>query len=222
MSLILDALRRADAQRERDPRRGIHAQSTPLADDDDDEQARFVDRLPLSLRLLPWAGTLVLLLAALVGWREVRQDPEDRAQAQAQAHSLPPLPDSTGPRPVRPAAPATAILPAPAPPTAAPQAAPLSASPPAASTASQGVPARASAAPAASAVRTSSQALPAGLPALTISGSVYASSPKQRMLIVNGQVHGEGAEPVPGVRVEQIQPNAAVLRYRGQRYEVGF
>ena len=31
-----------------------------------------------------------------------------------------------------------------------------------------------------------------------------------------------GAEPVPGVRVEQIQPSAAVVRYRGQRYELGF
>ena len=31
MSYILDALRKADAQRERDPARGIHAQPTPLA-----------------------------------------------------------------------------------------------------------------------------------------------------------------------------------------------
>ena len=30
MSYILDALRRADAQRERDPSRGIHAQPAPL------------------------------------------------------------------------------------------------------------------------------------------------------------------------------------------------
>ncbi len=31
MSYILDALKKADAQRERDPARGIHAQSAPLA-----------------------------------------------------------------------------------------------------------------------------------------------------------------------------------------------
>ncbi len=222
MSLILDALRRADAQRERDPRRGIHAQPAQPADDDD--AARFIDRLPMARRLLPWAAALVLGLAALVGWREARQDP----RAWAQSHSLPPLPASTGPRIARPPEPAPAILP---PPAGPPAAGPSSGPPTPAARSPQAAPGpvklpRAGAAPVpatppASASRTS-HSLPADAPALRISGSVYADSPGQRLLIVNGQVHGEGAEPVPGVRVEQIQPAAAVLRYRGQRYEVGF
>ena len=221
MSLILDALRRADAQRERDPSRGIHAQSAPLPGDEDDP-APFIDRLPLSRRLLPWAGGLVLLLAALVGWREVREDPDTQAQARTRSHSLPPLPDSTGPRP---GGPAPAILPAPAVTTPAPTRPAAPAPGRAGTVRATPVASSASAAPgtpAASAVRRAGVSLPPPLAALAISGSVYASSPQQRLLIVNGHVHGEGAEPVPGVRVEQIRPNAAVLGYRGQRYEVGF
>lgn len=219
MSLILDALRRADAQRERDPRRGIHAQSTPLADDDD-EQVRFIDHVSPARQLLPWAAGVVLVLAALVGWREVRQDPETSAQVRAQAHSLPPLPAGTGPRAASGGLPATSIQPEPAPLAPALPAAPVRA--PAASAASAASAAPAATASAVPAARPVSRSLPSAVSALAISGSVYADSPQQRLLIVNGQVHGEGAEPVPGVRVEQIRPNAAVLRHRGQRYEVGF
>ncbi len=201
MSLILDALRRADAQRERDPRRGIHAQPAQPADDD---EPRFMDRLPVARRLLPWAAALVLALAALVGWREARQDP----RAWAQSQSLPPLPGSTGPRMA-----ASAILPPPAPAAAVP-------APPAPS--AKAPPARVTPAASQAPGPRAAASLPADAPAMRISGSVYADSPGQRLLIVNGEVHGEGAEPVPGVRVEQIQRATAVLRYRGQRYEVGF
>jgi general secretion pathway protein B len=38
------------------------------------------------------------------------------------------------------------------------------------------------------------------------------------MLVVNGQVFNEGGEVAPGLVLEQIRPNQAVLRWRGQRY----
>ena len=60
------------------------------------------------------------------------------------------------------------------------------------------------------------------LPKLAISGGVYSDNPTQRMLIVNGQVLGEGAEPAPGVLLEQIRAKTAVLRYRGYRYAVAY
>ncbi|MVQ28295.1 GspB domain-containing protein [Ramlibacter sp. MAH-25] len=63
---------------------------------------------------------------------------------------------------------------------------------------------------------------PAGAPKLAITGGVYSPNAAQRMLIVNGQVFNEGAEPVPGVLLEQIRPNQAVLSWRGQRYLVGY
>jgi general secretion pathway protein B len=60
------------------------------------------------------------------------------------------------------------------------------------------------------------------LPKLAISGGVYSDNPAQRMLIVNGQVVGEGAEPAPGVVLELIRAKTAVLRYRGYRYAVAY
>ena len=58
MSYILDALRRADAERERDPGRGIHAQPVALPA----ESAR---RIPLWV-FAGLAGLLLLVAAALL------------------------------------------------------------------------------------------------------------------------------------------------------------
>ncbi len=60
------------------------------------------------------------------------------------------------------------------------------------------------------------------LPKLTISGGTYSSNPAQRLLIVNNQVFLEGSQPAPGVTVEQIRQNAAVLSFRGYRYRVAY
>jgi general secretion pathway protein B len=60
------------------------------------------------------------------------------------------------------------------------------------------------------------------LPKLTISGGTYSANPAQRLLIVNNQVFLEGSQPVPGLTVEQIRQNAAVLSFRGYRYRVAY
>jgi general secretion pathway protein B len=67
-----------------------------------------------------------------------------------------------------------------------------------------------------------SSALPPGAPRAVVSGGVFSQNAASRMVIVNGQVFGEGAEPVAGVTIEQIAPNRAVLRYQGQRYTVNY
>ena len=64
--------------------------------------------------------------------------------------------------------------------------------------------------------------LPSDAPKLTISGGVYSANAAQRMLIVNGQVFNEGSEIGPAVVLEEIKPKAAILRFRGSRYTVGF
>ena len=60
------------------------------------------------------------------------------------------------------------------------------------------------------------------LPAVRISGSTYSPLPSARMLIVNGQVHQEGGEPAPGLKIREIKLRSAILEYGGQRFEVGF
>ena len=56
------------------------------------------------------------------------------------------------------------------------------------------------------------------LPKLIISGATYADNPAYRMLIINGQVFHEGEQPAPDLKLEQIKAKAAVLNYKGTRY----
>ncbi len=60
------------------------------------------------------------------------------------------------------------------------------------------------------------------LPALSFSGATYSANPLYRMVIVNGQVLHEGDTAAPGVVLERIEPQQAVLRFKGYRYAVGY
>ena len=58
----------------------------------------------------------------------------------------------------------------------------------------------------------------AALPSLVISGSTYSDNPTYRMLIVNGQVYREGEFLTPEFKLEQIKQKSALLRYNGNTY----
>jgi general secretion pathway protein B len=60
------------------------------------------------------------------------------------------------------------------------------------------------------------------LPALVISGGSYSSNPAQRLIIVNNQVFTESSQPAPGVVVERIEQNAVLLSFKGYLYRVGY
>lgn len=216
MSYILDALRKADAQRERDPARGIHAQPVQVSplEPPESQQSRL------------WLGGAAIIgaagLLAVAAWQLA--GPAAPPVVLASRVGTLPAPAVTMPAP---ASPATEVLPAAPPPASAPAMAPAAtplreARKPAPALAAS------SSAPAAAAPDRllSVNELPADvlrdLPRLAISGGVYSDNPAQRMLIVNGQVVGEGAEPAPGVVLEQIRAKTAVLRYRGHRYGVAY
>lgn len=221
MSYILDALRRADAERERGGVPGLHTQPTPTESDDDEAGTR-------ARGLRPWHWVVIGLaggLAAAVVW----QWPGGEAPA---IQAPPPQPMSSPIAPpiaAEPAAPPPPPLPtAAAPPPATPvEIAPMRAAPkpaPATATASAVVPA--AVAPATAPTRVASLAeLPAdarrALPPLAFGGSIYSNTPANRLLIVNGQLMHEGDSLGPGVALEQIKPKAAVLNIGGQRYEIG-
>lgn len=222
MSYILDALRRADAERERGGVPGLHTQT--MNDAGDDTEAT---RAPRGLK--PWHWVAMGLaggLAVAIAWTW-RGDEPPAPPAVRPAPPPMPVQQSAAPPALPPPAAATPE-PAPAAPVAI---APMRAAPPPpapAATARQAAPA-ASAAPsavAASIPRVGSLAelppeLRSGLPALAFGGSIYSNTPANRLLIVNGQLMHEGESLGAGVVLEQIKPKAAVLSIRGQRVEVG-
>ena len=217
MSYILDALRQADAERERDPARGIHAQPGAL-------QPRAGAG---GVRVWPWVGAVagLAVVAAFVFWR-----PAPPAVVTPVAGPVTPsAPAPVAPPANAPAVPAGEVQPAAPPMPVAPIAAAPTARPaPAASAAQAPVAASPpSAAAAAAAERVVAFAdLPPDvqreLPKLAINGGVHSENAAQRMLIVGGQVMLEGAELAPGLVLEQIRPKAAVLRFRGMRYSVPY
>ena len=62
----------------------------------------------------------------------------------------------------------------------------------------------------------------AQLPRLAVSGASYSQNPAHRMLIVNGAVVQEGQEIAPGLTLERIGPNEAVLNHRGLRFSIAY
>ncbi|WP_374678174.1 general secretion pathway protein GspB [Piscinibacter sp.] len=216
MSYILDALRRADAERERGGVPGLHTQT--MAEPGDE-----ADIAPRARGLKPWHWLAIGLaggLAVAIAWSWRGEEPPPPVAV------LPPAP----PPPALPAPAAPAAI-APIAVTEAPPASPVAiapmraAPPPPAAAARPAAPAPASAA-ASTIPRIASLAelppeLRSGLPALAFGGSIYSGTPANRLLIVNGQLMHEGESLGPGVTLEQIKPKAAVLVIRGQRFEIG-
>jgi general secretion pathway protein B len=219
MSYILDALRKADAQRERDPARGIHAQPLPAP----------APAAPAWRKPVLWgAGGIVLAaVAAVVLW------PGEPEKPVAVATPAPaPVPPAAAPAaPVPPPAPAEQVLPAAPPPAPVAVREPPSKAPapqaPAAAEAPAAKPAAEAPAPKPAAERVVTfNELPAEaqreIPKLAVSGAVYSDNAAQRMLVVNGQVVNEGAQLAPGLVLEQIGPRSAVLRWRNQRFSLAY
>jgi general secretion pathway protein B len=224
MSYILDALRRADAERERGGVPGLHTQPAPT-ESDDDAGTRTRGLRPWHWVVIGLAGGLAVAVAL--------QWPSSEAPAIQAPPPPPPMSPPTSPPIVPPitAAPPPAPLPATvAPPPTAPPATPVEIAPmrampkPAPATASAAAPAPIAAATAPTRVASLAE-LPAdarrSLPPLAFGGSIYSNTPANRLLIVNGQLMHEGDSLGPGVTLEQIKPKAAVLTIGGQRYEIG-
>ena len=230
MSYILDALKKADAERERNAVPGLHAQAAAGADD----EARHAGGA------LTWlAGAALVVLAALAAWWWMGRStsPEGPVPMAANTPAVvvsppaqPAAPPIAVPAPVVVPAPATAAAPMP-PPTAQPATPPKVYVPPAPAVtppvaAAPPTTATATAAPASAVdgripqLAELSPDLRRQLPPLAVGGSVYSAKPASRMVILNGQVLREGDSVIEGLVVERIGLKSSILSLRGTRFEI--
>ncbi|MEO7055808.1 MAG: general secretion pathway protein GspB [Caldimonas sp.] len=222
MSYILDALRRADAERERGEVPGLQSQQHAALDDD--------DAAPRA-RPLVWAVVaLAIALVVAIAWNWLGGEPP-RAVAPSGIAGTPP---GIAPIAAAPVAPVAST--APAAPVATPSA-PTSpavaaverrppprrvAKAPAAIAAASGASARAAVDSRVYAMAELPEAVRREMPKLAFGGSSYSGSASSRMVILNGQVFHEGDTVAPGLTLRQIKPKAAVLSFRDYRFEMSY
>lgn len=211
MSYILDALRKADAERTRGRVPGLHAH--PVAPPPGPHAAS------------PGAGVWLMLTAtlALAGVAALLWNP------QAPLAVVAPSPTPVAPQP------ASDTAPEPVPTERVPESlAPPSA--PVATPEPRRLPKQAitAAAPSKTAPRLSATTpvadapllgeLPpdirSQIPALAISGSVYSDNPVQRLLLVNGQVRPQGSPVAPDVTLVEIRVGHSEFSFRGTRFRL--
>lgn len=244
MSLILDALRRADAERDRERNTvpGLHAQHAP---------SFMLDAAPPAQGqkwLWPAAVAATGLAAALVAWLILGRQAPAPVAAAAVAGRPPASVTAASPAPAAGAAgaatagPTAATPPAEQEDTAEPRPVAEPAPWPARSPARKAPPAEVAAAPATRPAETKAgtaagtavveaplarreqlpQDLRAQLPPLAVGGSIYSANAADRSIIIDGRILREKDRVAADLAVEQIRPKSAVLNFKGHRFEIAF
>jgi general secretion pathway protein B len=222
MSYILEALKKAQAERQLGNAPTIHApQAAQAAQPAADSRRKPLLLLGLGL------GALVAVGAVLLFWRHAPAPVSAPvaapvpALAQAPAAPVKPAPAPAAPagklEVSAPAVQAPVHVPArvaPAPVAAAPAAAPARPAPPA--------PAPAAPSPEDSLpfLQQLPEAQRSAVPHVNFGGYMYSANPADRLLIVDKVLRREGEEVAPGLVLEKLLPKAAVMNYRGTRYRV--
>lgn len=242
MSYILDALKRADAERERGTVPGLRAQ--PVTGVTPESHGTRAGLRAWPAIVIGTALAVAVIAAGAWVWRSLAGS-ERAPVVVAAAPVVPAVPAA----PALPTQPEPVAAPAPAAPNVVSQAAPVAPTLPAAAPAVKPrprpeplpstTPGSASLAvapvkpsPAASAT---SPALPVApllselpeeirrqIPTLTITGAVASENPAQRLLLVNGQVLPQGAAAAPEVLIEEIRARSSTFKFRGSRFRVTY
>ena len=221
MSIILQALKKADAARDIGsvPTLKAHA-AQGLGEDHDPDASRA--RWPLVVLLLG-----VLALGAAVGIWASRSSSSSSSvnlatSAVVASRSVEPTKQgvvaSAAPLPMAPPAPTVVLPTVLAVVTAKVMPASASTSAPA-STPAPKVSAAAAAAPPLEELSAEQRR---GLPAITVNGSIYADKADDRILIINGQVLHEGDLVAPDLTLITVGAKSAVLRFGQLRFTVRY
>lgn len=239
MSLILEALRKSEAERQRDGTPNVAMELPPVPARRDGTTPAWV-----------WPTLAVVVVGAiLAGWLGMRAGKRDHAStvaaASAPATQTPasqastPVPPAVTPAPAPhvAAAPAPAVVPAPPPPTvtapqppqpaALPQAAaavppPVAAPPrlpPPAALPSPPPPAPARTAAAPAEAEDAPPIASTGLPAVKLSMHMWDADPGKRFVIIDGQRMGEG-DRSGGLAVIAIRRDGVIVERNGLRAKV--
>lgn len=239
MSYILEALKKAQAERQLGSAPTLHAVPVGAAPHDaSGARRRPAWRTPAAVVLAVVLG-LALVLAVLA-WRT--QAPDAKPAAPLAAVVVPaPVPAQPVASAVMPA-PALAVMPAllpalvservPAPKpavarasrapahVAAPASAPVALAPPVAATS-----VAAAAAPEEEklpSLRELPEAIQRAVPPLAFGGYMYSKNPSDRLLLIDKSLRHEGEEVAPGLVLEKLLPKAALMNYKGYRYRVPY
>ncbi len=234
MSYILDALKKADAEREQGQVPGLH---TPVP---------YAAPKPHHLARSPWpwviaAGVAVAGLGLGATWWWPRTVAVTAASSAAPGAAMPHVASAQpvvstaqapSPAPSAATPPPAAIEPPPRPPAEVKPVVPATRTPPRpvanepATQPAGRAPIHVDPAPPSSAKVPTLAELPdevrRNLPALSVSGAMYSDHPANRMLLVNNRVFHEGDQPAAGLVLEEIRLKSAVFRYRGTRYAVSY
>jgi general secretion pathway protein B len=242
MSYILEALKKAQAERQLGNAPTIHAPQAQAA-----QPGVAASRKPLFIGL--GAGALVVALGGLLVWHRApapvslappaggaavpattgRAAAAPPVAAGSAANTLevsaPPVPE---PAPARPAHAAEA--PAHAVPSGAGRAGGDAPSATAAARAPATAPAVPAPAPAAAPAVEDSlpylsqlpDTIQRDIPRVSFGGYMYSANPADRLLLVDKALRHEGEEVAPGLVLERLLPKAAVMNFRGIRYRVAY
>jgi general secretion pathway protein B len=234
MSYILEALKKAQAERQLGATPTIHA---PTLDGIATRETQSTPWKPLALA----AGAVAVVGVAALLWRQHETPPA----VAATASTAPPVATQPAAPLVMPAAPAVvAVRSLPSePPAAAPVPAPapaVAASVPAPAGVAAAVPATPVRKPAPDAVKPAKVAaaepqeepaqlrselpepIQRSIPTIAMGGYMYSKNPADRLLLIDKVLRHEGEEVAPGLVLEKLQPKAAVFTFKGYRYRVPY
>lgn len=224
MSYILDALKRADAERERGAVPGLHSQSlaTPVA------LTPPGHRNALWLALAALAGTGALAVGAWLWSTPPSQAPQGVEAARVAAPITMPVTTASAAVVARLPVVVAVAPPLVKSPVIAPTAPPLA--PAKSAPAVKAVPSVETATPAAKASAPAPASIPwlselpeelrRQIPALTITGAVYSETPANRLLLINNLVLSQGSLVAPEVTLEEIRPKSSVFTFKGTRFRL--
>ncbi|MES2163812.1 MAG: general secretion pathway protein GspB [Pseudomonadota bacterium] len=219
MSYILEALKKAQAERQLGSAPTLHA---PTLHGADGKAAGGALKKPIVLALLAMGVAIAVLLVLVLRPAQQAVTPAPVASAPAPAPVAAPSPAAVPAADIPPLAaalppPVATVTPAPRPhPAPAPE--PVAAALVAEKAAKPAVAQE----EAVQNLRDLPEPIQRSIPHITVGGYIYSKNPADRLLLIDKILRHEGEEVAPGLILDKLQPREAVFNFKGYRYRVPY